>query len=188
MRRRVTVLGRCVCVYVCLRVCPAPRVLPLRATERPTEGTYGFGAIWEYGVFSLCSKVMTKSYGADGATFRQKLRRQGLFWFFQSLTAGYKLPGIVSELLAYRAFAFVVFRTLSVTCSLTRALSQSLAHAQQLFSASTPGQILAHFSKFENSACIYTCLLTYHGSMCTSSHEYRGYHLSCHFVQNHVTN
>ena len=41
------------------------------------------------------------------------------------------------------AFAFVVFRILSVTCSLTHALSQSLAHAQQFFSASTPGQILA---------------------------------------------
>ena len=39
--------------------------------------------------------------------------------------------------------AFVVFRILSVTCSLTHALSQSLAHAQQFFSASTPGQILA---------------------------------------------
>ena len=39
--------------------------------------------------------------------------------------------------------AFVVFRILSVTCSLTHALSQSLTHAQQLFSASTPGQILA---------------------------------------------
>ena len=43
----------------------------------------------------------------------------------------------------YRAFAFVVFRILSVTCSLTRALSQSIAHVQQLFSVSTPGQILA---------------------------------------------
>ena len=41
------------------------------------------------------------------------------------------------------AFAFVVFRILSVICSLTHALSQSLAHAQQFFSASTPGQILA---------------------------------------------
>ena len=30
---------------------------------------------------------------------------------------------------------------LSVTCSLTRALFQSLTHAQQLFSASTAGQI-----------------------------------------------
>ena len=36
-----------VCVSVCLSVCPAPRVLPLRATERPTEGSYGFVAIWE---------------------------------------------------------------------------------------------------------------------------------------------
>ena len=43
----------------------------------------------------------------------------------------------------YRAFAFVVFRILSVTGSLTRALSESLAHAQQLFNAaSTPGKIL----------------------------------------------
>ena len=88
------------------------------------------------------------SYGADGAAFRQKVRRQGLFWFFQSLTGGYKLPGIVRQratsLSAVQlAFAFVVFRIPSVTCSLTRALSQSLAHAQQLFSASTSGQTLA---------------------------------------------
>ena len=84
------------------------------------------------------------SYGADAATFRQKFRRQDLFWFFQSLTAGYKLPGIVRQRatglsavqLVQSFFAFVVFRILSVTCSLTRALSQSHAHAQQLFSAS----------------------------------------------------
>ena len=48
---RVMVYTRSVCVSACLSVCvcvcPAPRVLPLRATERPTEGTYGFGAIWE---------------------------------------------------------------------------------------------------------------------------------------------
>ena len=36
------------------------------------------------------------------------------------------------------AFAFVVFRILSVTCSLTHALSQSLAHAQQFFTAAAP--------------------------------------------------
>ena len=55
---------------------------------------------------------------------------------FLVLTAGYKLPGRVRQratsLSAVQAFAFVVFRILSVTCSLTRALSQSLAHAQQL--------------------------------------------------------
>ena len=90
------------------------------------------------------------SYGADGATFRLIFLRQGLFWFLQSLTAGYKLPGIVrqqatslSAVQHVQGFAFVVFRILSVTCSLTRGLSQSLTHAQQLFSASTPGQILA---------------------------------------------
>ena len=95
----------------------------------------------------ISSYVLTAtSYGADGATFRQKFG-----WFFQSLTAGYKLPGVVRQLnelvfqpySLYRAFAVVVFRILSVTCSLTRALSHSLTHAQQLFSASTPGQILA---------------------------------------------
>ena len=50
-----------VCVCVCVSVCSAPRVLPLRATERPTEGTYGFGVIWLNMAFSLkmlCSKVM----------------------------------------------------------------------------------------------------------------------------------
>ena len=92
------------------------------------------------------------SYDAEEATFRQKFRGQGLFWFFQGLMAGYKLPGIVRQratslsavqLGLYRAFAFVVFRILSVTCSLMHALSQSLVHVQQLFSTSTPGQILA---------------------------------------------
>ena len=82
------------------------------------------------------------SYGADGATFR----RQGLFWFFLSLTAGYKLVRQRATRLPavqlVQALAFVVFRILSVTRSLTRALSQSLTHAyaQQLFSASTPAK------------------------------------------------
>ena len=107
------------------------------------------------------------SYGADGATFPQKFRRQGLFSFFQSLTAGYKLPGIVrqratslSTVQLVQGFCFVVFRILSVTGSLTRALGAfsrlraSRTRAQQLFSASmrTPGQILGaedlHFSAF----------------------------------------
>ena len=142
-----------VCVWV--SVCPAPRVLPLRATERPTEGTYGLGAswktllIWRFLRFvqklwrENANKLTATSYGADGATFRQKFRRQGLFWFFQSLTAGYKLPGRVRQratsLSAVQGFAFVVFRILSVTCSLTRALSQSLAHAQQLPNISAEG-------------------------------------------------
>ena len=82
------------------------------------------------------------SYGADGATFRQIFRRQGLFWFFQSLMAGYKLPGIVRQRATSLSAVQLVQGLLSVTCSLTRALSQSLTHAQQLFSASTPGQIL----------------------------------------------
>ena len=48
---------------VCVSVCPAPRVLPLRATEGPTEGTYGFGAIWLNMAFSLF-----KSYGMKKPT------------------------------------------------------------------------------------------------------------------------
>ena len=51
----------CVCVCVCVCVCPAPRVLPLRTTERPTEGTYTAsaqsGKHFKYGVFSLCYGV-----------------------------------------------------------------------------------------------------------------------------------
>ena len=39
---RVTVLGLCVCVSVCLSVCPLPRFLPPRATMRPTRYTSGF--------------------------------------------------------------------------------------------------------------------------------------------------
>ena len=67
---------------------------------------------------------------------------------FLVLLKSNKLPGMVRQRATSRssvqlAFAFVVFRILSVTCSLTHALSQSLAHAQQFFSASTPGQILA---------------------------------------------
>ena len=92
-------------------MCPAPRVLPLRATEHPTEGTYSFGAIWKIWRFLFVQKLWREkanklistyvltatSYGANGATFRQKFLRQGLFWFFQSLTAGYKLRGIVRQ-------------------------------------------------------------------------------------------
>ena len=107
MRRRVTVLGLCVCVSVC----PAPRVLPLRATERPTEGIYGFGAIWETfkKIFflrfvqklwrekanKLISMCLQRHHMAPME--RHFARNLSLFWFFQSLTAGYKLPGIVRQ-------------------------------------------------------------------------------------------
>ena len=76
------------------------------------------------------------SYGADAATFHQT----GPSLVLSSLTVGYKQPGIVrqratslSATTAVRVsfFCFVAFRILSVTFSLTRALSQSLAHAQQ---------------------------------------------------------
>ena len=80
------------------------------------------------------------SYGADAATFHQT----GPSLVLSRLTVGYKQPGIVrqratslSATTAVRVsvFCFVAFRILSVTFSLTRALSQSLAHVQQRFTA-----------------------------------------------------
>ena len=71
------------------------------------------------------------SYGTDAATFRQNFRRQGLLWFFQRLMVDYKLPGIVRQwatrLSTIPVFCFAVFCILSLTFSLTRALSQNLA-------------------------------------------------------------
>ena len=141
---------------MCLSVCPAPRVLPLRATERPTEGTYGFSAIWETSSiwrFLFVQKLWREKANKlismclpqhDMAPMERHLARYfGLFWFFQSLTAGYKLPGIVRERATSDSSVQLVqffFVSVYFPCSLTRALS---THAQQLFSASTPGQILA---------------------------------------------
>ena len=49
---------------MCVSVCPAPRVLPLRATERPTEGIYlrlrcnlGNTLNMAFSLKILCSKV-----------------------------------------------------------------------------------------------------------------------------------
>ena len=108
----------------------------------------------QYGVFSLF-----KSYGVKKPTSlcmclpqhdmapmeRHLVRYFGLFWFFQSLTAGYKLPGIVRERDSSVQLVQGFFVSVYFPCSLTRALSKSLPHVQQLFSASTrtPGQILA---------------------------------------------
>ena len=80
--------------------------------------------------------LTTTSYGADAATFRH-FRRQGLLWFFQSLMVGYTLVRQrATSLSATHSRAglrllLAVFRILSVTFSLMRGLSQSLAHAQQ---------------------------------------------------------
>ena len=63
-------------VCLCLSVCTAPRVCHYaQRNGQPNsgEGTYGFGAIWKIWRFL------------------------GLFWFFQSQTAGYKLPGRVRQ-------------------------------------------------------------------------------------------
>ena len=85
----------------------------------------------------------------DMAPMERHLARYfGLFWFFQSLTASYKLPGIVRERATSDSSVQLVqgfFVSVYFPCSLTRALSKSLPHAQQLFSASTrtPDQILA---------------------------------------------
>ena len=124
---RVTVLGLCVSVCVSSTTSPATtrngasnrRYLWLRRNLGNILNT-AFSLVqklWREKANKLISMCLPQHhiYGTDGATFRQKFRRQGLFWFFQSR---YKLPG-------YQAFAFVVVRILSVTCSLTLALSQS---------------------------------------------------------------
>ena len=113
MRRRVTVLGLCVCLSVCLSGTTSPATTRNRASNRRylrLRRNLGNILNMAFSLKMLCSKVMAwksqqankyvltaTSYGADGATFRQIFRRQGLFWFFQSLTAGYKLPGIVRQ-------------------------------------------------------------------------------------------
>ena len=95
--------------------------------------------------------ITATSYGADAAIFRQNFRRQGLLWFFQSLAVGYTLvrqrPTNLSATTAVRVsvFCFAVFRILSVTFSLTRALCQSLAHAQQHFSVYCSTKLLSRF-------------------------------------------
>ena len=138
------VLGLCVCLSVrhhesChyAQLSVQPKVPTASVQSGKLFFSLKMQKLWREKANKLISTlyVLTATlYGANGATFRQKFRRQGPFWFFQSLTAGYKLPGM------YRAFAFVVFRILSVTCSLMRALSQSFVHTQQLFSVSTPGR------------------------------------------------
>ena len=53
--------------------------------------------------------------------FASFFRRQGLLWFFQSLTVGYKLPGqratsLSAVRLRVSVVCFAVFHILSVTC------------------------------------------------------------------------
>ena len=95
MRRRVTVLGLCVCVSVCLSVCLCVRhheschYAQLSVQPKVSTASSQSGKHFKYGVFSknalfkklwrekanklISSYVLTAtSYGADGATFRQK--------------------------------------------------------------------------------------------------------------------
>ena len=143
-----------VCAHVCLSVHESCHYAQLSVQPKVPTASAQYG---QYGVFSLF-----KSYGVkkptslcmclpqhDMAPMERHLARYfGLFWFFQSLTAGYKLPGIVRERATSDSSVQLVqgfFVSVYFPCSLTRALSKSLPHAQQLFSASTrtPGQILA---------------------------------------------
>ena len=100
------------------------------------------------------------SYGADGATFRQKFRRQGLFWFFQGLTAGYKLPGIVRQratsLSAVQLVQGFCFCSLPCTFRYTRVRFLELRASRTRNSASmrTPGSAEGlHFSAFHWIGC-----------------------------------
>ena len=152
MRRRVTVLVLCVCLSVCLSVTTlAATSFVLTLKVRYVGVYYRLFLDFNSWIFdkTFRSKVMAwknqyaneyilaaTSYGADAATFHQT----GPSLVLSSLTVGYKQPGIVrqratslSATTAVRVsvFCFVAFRILSVTFSLTRALSQSFAHAQQ---------------------------------------------------------
>ena len=72
----------CVCVSVWHRHYAQRNVQPIRATERPTEGTYGnLESILNMAFFALFKSDGVKkpvcAYLTDGATFSQKFRRQG---------------------------------------------------------------------------------------------------------------
>ena len=104
--------------------------------------------LWREKANKLISMCLPRHYTApmERHISPEISKTQGLFWSNCRLQATWhsKARQRATSLSAVQlAFAFVVFRIPSVTCSLTRALSQSLAHAQQLFSASTPSQILA---------------------------------------------
>ena len=113
--------------------------------------------LWREKTNMLMSILLTTtSSGADAATFCLSFRRQGLLWFFQSLAVGCTLPGILVRQRATIGVLYsctglrlcsAAFCILSITLSLTLALSERLAHAQQHFSTSTPAKGL-HFSAF----------------------------------------
>ena len=108
MRMRMA-LGLCLglCTrHVCLSVHESCHYAQLSVQPKVPTASAQYGKHFQYGVFSLF-----KSYGVkkptslcmclpqhDMAPMERHLARYfGLFWFFQSLTAGYKLPGIVRE-------------------------------------------------------------------------------------------
>ena len=105
--RGLRYFGLCACV--CLSVCTTSPAItrngasngrylrPRRKLENILILIWRFLALLWREKANKLSRLTATSYGADGATFRQKFRRQGLFWFFQSLTAGYKLPGRVRQ-------------------------------------------------------------------------------------------
>ena len=165
MRRRVTVLVLCVCLSV-TTLAATSFVLTLKV--RYVGGYYrlfldfnsfsikpSVQKLWRGKANMLMSIILAAtSYGADAATFHQT----GPSLVLSSLTVGYKQPGIVrqratslSATTAVRVsvFCFVAFRILSVTFSLTRALSQSRARATTLYSAEG-----LHFSAFIILLCV----------------------------------
>ena len=132
---------------MCLSVHESCHYAQLSVQPKVPTASAQDGKHFQYGVFSLF-----KSYGVKKPTSlcmclpqhdmvpmeRHLARDFGLFWFFQSLTAGYKLPGIVRERATSDSSVQLVqgfFVSVYFPCSLTRALSKSLPHVQQLFSA-----------------------------------------------------
>ena len=137
MRCRVTVLGLCVCVCVSVRHHESCHYTQLSIQPKVHVPTASAQSGIKYGVLKVIARKIQQA-NIEVCAYRKSSGRLQATW--HSKAASYYVFQLYS---LYRAFAFVVFCILSVTCSLTCALSQSLVHAQQLFSVSTPGQILA---------------------------------------------
>ena len=103
---------------VCVCVCLAPRVQLLCATERPTEGTYGFsstGKHFKYGVFSKNGVIYIPG---SVRPFHGVPSRQRRLQLLKSLTLGTQnmiecnVASLSSPALLFR-ISFTIFRILS---------------------------------------------------------------------------
>ena len=88
------------------------------------------------------------SYGADATTFPLNFRRQGLLWFFQSLTVGYTL-------VRQRATSLQLCGSPSLACSLPYTFRYIFVNACALSKPRARATALAFIVAF---ACCHVCL------------------------------